>query len=61
MYAESKLAILPIPLLWRGAQRAGWLLHWRGAQGAGSPQNENEIENEYVHDIRHCQNRGLKI
>ena len=29
--------------------------------GRGGPQNKNEIENKYVHDIRPCQNRGLKI
>ena len=49
MYAESKLAILSIPL------------YWRVPNGRGGPQNENEIENENVHDIRHCQNRGLEI
>jgi len=49
MYAESKLAILPIPSI-------GGV-----PNGRGGLQNENEIENEYVHDIRHCQNRGLKI
>jgi hypothetical protein len=35
MFADPKVAILLIPLLWRGAQRAGWLLLWRGAQRAG--------------------------
>jgi len=29
--------------------------------GRGGPQNENEMENEYVHDIRHYLNRVLKI
>jgi hypothetical protein len=49
MYAESKVAILQFP-------------SFGGVpNGRGGPQNENEIENEYVHDIRHCQNRALKI
>ena len=49
MYAEPKLAILPFPS--NGGVPKGW----------GGPQNEYEIEKENVHDIRHCQNRILKI
>ena len=49
MYAESKVAILPFP-------------SFGGVpNGRGGPQNENEIENEYAHDIRRYLNRALKI
>jgi len=49
MYAESKLAILPFPSI-------GGM-----PNGPGGLQNESEIENAYVHDIRHYLNRVLKI
>jgi len=73
MYTNSKVAILLFPSFGgvpngRGGYSFGGVPNGRGGysfggvpNGRDGPLNENEIEKAYVHDIRHCQNRILKI
>ena len=61
MYTNSKVAILLFPSFGGVPNGRGGYSFGGVPNGRDGPLNENEIEKAYVHDIRHCQNRILKI